>query len=204
MNNYYYSLDENKIGPISLEQIRNLSISENTLVWKEGLTDWVKAKELPELIDYVSKEPPPLPSERQAIEKKVRSKNIESSLQDSLLSKRLWRNYLIVTTVLFIMITIGGLIDDGTSNLFPVYKTNWERQNPLLAVLQDAFYFYSFAAIITLVIGLIEGMLQMNSPQRKSNSASSLKSNDWYGMLFILLIGIILAIVIYVNLGMKR
>ena len=47
--NYYYGKDEEKIGPLSLDELKKVDIKDDTLVWHEGLKDWVKASELKEL-----------------------------------------------------------------------------------------------------------------------------------------------------------
>lgn len=48
--NYYYSLDGRQhIGPLSLEELLTKDFECDTLVWKEGLSNWIKASEMPEL-----------------------------------------------------------------------------------------------------------------------------------------------------------
>lgn len=46
---YYYAKNEEKIGPLSLDELKKVDIKDDTLVWYEGLDDWVKAGELKEL-----------------------------------------------------------------------------------------------------------------------------------------------------------
>ncbi len=57
---YYYSTGGRQIGPISLDELLTKDIKRDTLVWKEGLADWVRASELPELANVLSKIPPPI------------------------------------------------------------------------------------------------------------------------------------------------
>ena len=45
---YYYLSGETKVGPFTLEGIKNAPITSNTLVWNNTLTDWVPASSLPE------------------------------------------------------------------------------------------------------------------------------------------------------------
>lgn len=51
--NYYYTIDGRRFGPFSLDEMKakrkNQEIGSDTLVWKDGLIDWVKADELSEL-----------------------------------------------------------------------------------------------------------------------------------------------------------
>jgi hypothetical protein len=60
MHEYHYSLEGKTFGPVSLEQLKGLSIKKDTLVWRDGLVNWVKAESLEELKDLFKVEPPPL------------------------------------------------------------------------------------------------------------------------------------------------
>ena len=46
---YYYAENGTSKGPFTLEEIRNLHLSPETLVWKVGLPQWVKLSDMPEL-----------------------------------------------------------------------------------------------------------------------------------------------------------
>ena len=52
MTQYFYNLNDEQKGPISFEDLKNLisskEIKSNTLIWKEGLEDWIKASEAEE------------------------------------------------------------------------------------------------------------------------------------------------------------
>jgi len=50
--NYYYAKNEEKIGPLSLDELKKIELKKDTLVWYEGLDDWVKAEEVKELGDF--------------------------------------------------------------------------------------------------------------------------------------------------------
>lgn len=56
---YWISTNGEKDGPYSLEQLQNKTIPPNTLVWHEGLENWVPARELPEFANLYSQTPPP-------------------------------------------------------------------------------------------------------------------------------------------------
>jgi hypothetical protein len=49
MKQYYFSDGQERFGPFSLEELRNQSISKDTLIWYEELDDWTKAGDLAEL-----------------------------------------------------------------------------------------------------------------------------------------------------------
>lgn len=46
---YFYLNGETKVGPLSLEALKNASIQPDTMVWNNSLPDWVEARSLPEL-----------------------------------------------------------------------------------------------------------------------------------------------------------
>ena len=60
---YYYSLNGQQLGPVSLEELLTKNIEHDTLVWKDGLADWVKASEMPELASKLATVPPPITKE---------------------------------------------------------------------------------------------------------------------------------------------
>ena len=44
---YFYAKDGKKIGPLSREQLNDLHLTPDTLVWHYGLTGWIPYKNLP-------------------------------------------------------------------------------------------------------------------------------------------------------------
>lgn len=63
MSQFYYTDGKERFGPFSLEQLRERNITTETLVWKEGLPDWVPARNLSELISLFPESasmPPPV------------------------------------------------------------------------------------------------------------------------------------------------
>jgi TPR repeat protein len=68
---WYYAEGDKSVGPISLADLimilSRLSEAQSVLVWRGGLSDWVQAKDLPELAPYVTK-PPPQPVSRSTFE----------------------------------------------------------------------------------------------------------------------------------------
>lgn len=46
---YYYQKENQKIGPLTLENLRSKNLDENTLVWYKGLQKWTPLKKLSEL-----------------------------------------------------------------------------------------------------------------------------------------------------------
>lgn len=46
---YYYAADNQQRGPVTLEQLAHVGLKPDTLVWHEGLDQWVAASSLPEV-----------------------------------------------------------------------------------------------------------------------------------------------------------
>ncbi len=49
MAQYYYTDGKERFGPFSVEELKVKNIEPHTLVWKEGLPDWVAANTLSDL-----------------------------------------------------------------------------------------------------------------------------------------------------------
>jgi hypothetical protein len=49
MAQYYYTDGKERYGPFSLEELQLKNITPTTLVWKEGMADWMPASQLSEL-----------------------------------------------------------------------------------------------------------------------------------------------------------
>ena len=59
MKEYYYiDLNQNKIGPLSIEEMKVKNIFPETYVWKNGMADWVQAKDMPEMAEVLGNKPP--------------------------------------------------------------------------------------------------------------------------------------------------
>lgn len=56
MQKYHYSDGVNSFGPFTLDELHVKGINPDTFVWTEGMTDWVKAKTIPELSFLLNKE----------------------------------------------------------------------------------------------------------------------------------------------------
>ena len=59
---YYYLNGDTKVGPLSLDDLKNAPITRTTLVWYHSIPDWVEAYTLPELAEAFMLVPPPPPT----------------------------------------------------------------------------------------------------------------------------------------------
>ncbi len=58
---YYYTDGTNKFGPMSVEKLLICDINAKTLVWYDGMTEWIPAGEVPEIAEALKSVPPPIP-----------------------------------------------------------------------------------------------------------------------------------------------
>ncbi|MCM1029159.1 MAG: CD225/dispanin family protein [Pseudoflavonifractor sp.] len=62
-NKYYVMMGDNRIGPMSLAELRCQPLTPTTPMWRPGMADWAEASTFPELADrFAMPAPPPAPS----------------------------------------------------------------------------------------------------------------------------------------------
>jgi hypothetical protein len=87
MTEYYYLKGKDQLGPFNLEELRKQPLTTGTLLWYEGLPDWLPAAQFPELRLSHSSQPPPVPSglgeNNSHADGKNKTKKNESSTYDS-------------------------------------------------------------------------------------------------------------------------
>jgi len=50
---YYYIKDDKQTGPVSEKELVNAGVNRESMIWREGLSDWVKAAEVPEILALI-------------------------------------------------------------------------------------------------------------------------------------------------------
>ncbi|MBS9771053.1 MAG: DUF4339 domain-containing protein [Trichodesmium erythraeum GBRTRLIN201] len=79
MKEYYIAKGEEKTGPFSLDEMKIQTFYADTLIWKEGWQDWIKASDVPELQQLINNAPPPIKLKEDApIEDEVPKKDTQS------------------------------------------------------------------------------------------------------------------------------
>lgn len=103
MTQYFYNQNDEQKGPISLDELKNLIISEevksDTFIWSEGFEDWIKAFEVSELKGLFIT-PPPLKKER------ISQANQAEKIEPATLQKKKRGRFLVWLIPLLI---IGGI-----------------------------------------------------------------------------------------------
>lgn len=60
MSNFYIHKDGQQQGPFTIDELKDLKITRETMVWFEGADDWKKAEEIEELKEIIKSIPPPI------------------------------------------------------------------------------------------------------------------------------------------------
>lgn len=77
---YYIVINKERKGPYSFEDLRNIELTQETLVWTAGMATWKKLEEVEELCELIKETPPPIPTEHPSVNtKKQKSIQIEIS-----------------------------------------------------------------------------------------------------------------------------
>ncbi len=69
MKEYFYLKGKDQDGPFTVEQLADKRLTNETLIWTEGMENWQKLKEIPELVQTLKPKsvPPPSPVEAEKI-----------------------------------------------------------------------------------------------------------------------------------------
>ena len=106
--NYFYLDGLEKIGPLTIEELRKVSLTDDTLIWFDSINNWTKLSDLLELKREIygdeeerEKTPPPIPQE--IIEKQ------KLTIKEQEINDKRKTKFLIVqvgVSLLFFLITI--------------------------------------------------------------------------------------------------
>lgn len=91
---YYVSHENQKRGPLTIEEIKNIKLTPHTLVWRNDSPDWLPATSFSELSKNIIELPPLLPVEKFKIQK---TNNFEQT------KTKLLKYYLILSAVITIL-----------------------------------------------------------------------------------------------------
>lgn len=58
---FYLNSNNEQAGPVAPEDFGRYGINERTMIWKQGMPNWMRAGQLPELAPYLSSSTPPPP-----------------------------------------------------------------------------------------------------------------------------------------------
>ena len=109
MKKYYYLDGPNKKGPFSIEELINLNLDEEVLIWTEGFSKWKPIKEVEEISSF----------KRELLEPS------EKELKDSIKSKgsrKLVYSFLLSTVLFTVMIGILYLYNESDKSEYSKYR----------------------------------------------------------------------------------
>lgn len=61
MDQYFYLEGDKQMGPLPANQLKSAGVKRDSLVWKNGLPNWIPASAVPELAPVLRSTPPPVP-----------------------------------------------------------------------------------------------------------------------------------------------
>jgi hypothetical protein len=118
MKKYYYSDGIDKFGPVSFDELKQKNITNDTLIWFQGLDKWTPAKNLEEIkpildlvlspITILEKEPEPLEKESNSIQPTPKKK----------------KNYILPIVIILILLVVSYLYYST-----PTYETSIDDVN---------------------------------------------------------------------------
>jgi len=66
MQKFYYLVNDQQMGPLTKEELKEKKIKGSTMVWTEGMPEWKPASKVSELKDLFPPPPPPPPPKKAA------------------------------------------------------------------------------------------------------------------------------------------
>lgn len=180
---YYIVRDNNRVGPMTFEQLAQTGIEPSTLVWTAGMADWARADSMPELEpllarnvvndesafgSYVQPDEPPRvkrPWEQQSAGQYGQQRQFGQAQNGNgnLQVKTNWKTLSIVAMVAgFIFSCIGGIV-----GIFALLEANKAENMEMAGFEQQAQRNWSNCKTLTIIsfvlvgLGLIGNVLVM-------------------------------------------
>lgn len=125
---YFIAISGEQKGPYSIDEVKSMSLSNDTLVWYKGLKDWTELKDIEELCSLVIDEelPPPLPSTvpmNVAIEKPVKIEVYKG--QQNKEKRRTNYSHIFAKEVVYFAKILGGCIGGVLLCYFLLYAAKY-------------------------------------------------------------------------------
>ena len=172
---YYIVVNDNRVGPLTWEQLTQESIEPSTLVWTAGMADWARADSIPELASLISSrvineesafgaysQPEEPPHVRRPWEQKSYSQNgyknqfgqFQNDQNGQFQVKTNWKTLAIVAMVAgFIFSCIGGIV-----GIFALLEANKAENAQMAGFEQQAQNNWSNCKILTIIAFILVGL----------------------------------------------
>lgn len=131
MQKYHYSDGENHFGPFSIEELKDVKISKETMIWFEGLDNWIAAGEVEDLKDLFKSIPPSLKINKQTPPPLNKTKENSSTITNSEIYHKKNKKKIVIgiVSVIGVIIIIATLKLNSSKYEKPLNKSNNEKFN---------------------------------------------------------------------------
>ena len=103
---YYIFINGQKKGPYSYDDLKILTINNDTLIWRKGFDEWLKASTIEEVKELLDGMPPPLPSD---ININTRIEEIEFAKKEGILKRKAYKLNIINLSKKFYRVSVVSL-----------------------------------------------------------------------------------------------
>lgn len=139
MKKYFYSIGQEKEGPVTLEELKQKAIQPKTLIWHEGLDDWKEAESIDELREVFELSPPPIIVENDTISTHGEKENVDKDIKTQKVSSPLGLKVASPGWIVagFIFALLGGYLGViiGFNYAFGNYKKETKRLGWVMSIL---------------------------------------------------------------------
>ncbi len=180
---YFIEQNNNKIGPLTYDQLTGYIIFKDTLIWKSGLESWQKAITFEELKSLIIDEPPLLPEEQALVNRNEKLKSNKRNVLRFLFKSFVWALPITYLYMLYDFDSVKkGFYDKGE---FAIYFTLEEKRDVYL-YFKNYFLMYFivllvFVMIIKLIYSVVKGTNNDEADYQAKNTKNTMKngiSND--------------------------
>lgn len=107
MENYFIHKEGRQLGPYSIEELKQINITRDTMVWYEGIEEWQEANSIKELTSLFKNQPPPFQGKTIPDDSNFQDDTSDSTDDDLNSTKKTSYKPLIIGLSIFATIFIG-------------------------------------------------------------------------------------------------
>ncbi len=108
MQKFYIHSDDQQQGPFSKDELKDLKITRDTMVWFEGADNWIKAIEVEDLQEIFKSIPPPIQINTPVIPPPLKDKKPNQETNPIIEIKPKKKNTTLIIVVIAVLV-VGGL-----------------------------------------------------------------------------------------------
>lgn len=138
MKKYYLHNGKEQVGPYSIDDLKEMGLTNKTMVWFDGITNWTEAQFIPELKEFAKLTPPPFEKVKTGkpiidSAKKVLEKDIAGDIEKKIPNKNkknMFKWALIIFALIGLVFIIGKVFNFGkdvANNKSSFFSSNKNR-----------------------------------------------------------------------------